>query len=452
MRSPFKVCSEILWLLDGLMDIAIILGLILINGVFAMSEIAIVSSRQIRLQQAADAGHEGARRALQLSREPTRFLSTIQVGITLIGILAGAFGESSIARRVEDWLNDIPWLADYAGPLSWVIMVIIITYLSLIFGELVPKRLAMMNPELIARTLSRPMHSLSRIAHPLVWLLSTSTELIIRLLRIEKRKEAPIFEEEIHSLVTQGTAEGALEHAEHDMLKNILRLDEQRVGTIMTLKKDMCVIDLDDDDGANLIKIADSPHSRIPVCRGDIDVIVGVLCKKEFLKALLTGAATDIESLVKPVPFVTIYTTTLELLEELRSSGAQVAIVHDGHDQTAGIVTMTDVMAAIVGDMAIEEDAYTPDFLQREDGSWLVNGQVDIGAFKDRFGLKQIPDEEENRIHSVAGMVFSMLGRVPREGDAVTVGNLRIEVIDMDGHRLDKALVTSLETPIEITG
>lgn len=426
------------------MDIAIIFGLVLLNGVFAMSEIAIVSSRQVRLQQAIDKGSEGARVALQLMHEPTRFLSTIQVGITLIGIFAGAYGEASLARRFENWLLQVDSLAPYAESLSTVLMVVCVTYLSLIFGELVPKRLALLNPEAIATIMARPMNMLSRIARPLVVLLSLSTEGILKLLHARKRDEPPIIEEEIHSLVRQGTAAGVLEESEQVMIKNVLRLDDQRVGNIMTLRRDVFYVDIEDSIEENRRKIAGSHYSRIPVCKGGLDNVIGILYAKDMLNRVLADQPLDLTALVKRPLFIPRYATALQLLEQFKKSKIHLAMVVDEHGQTSGLVSTNDVLEAIVGDLPAEDEEYEPDFVEREDGSWLVAGQVDIGAFKEHFDIKRLPEEEQGNYHTLGGLILTVLGQVPRVADTIELGNVRLEVIDMDGNRVDKVLVTSL--------
>jgi len=426
------------------MDIAIILGLILLNGIFAMSEIAIVSSRQIRLQQAIDDGNEGAKVALQLQEDPSRFLSTIQVGITLIGIFAGAYGEASIARRIEAALLDFEPLAPYAQGLSTALMVIIITYLSLIFGELVPKRLALLNPEGIAKVMSRPMNLLSRIARPLVALLSFSTEGMLKLLRAKKADEQPIIEEEIHSLMRQGTAAGLLEESEQAMVRNVLRLDDIRVGNIMTLRKELFYIDVEDPHEENRTKIANSPHSRIPVCKGSIDNVLGILYAKDVLNRIMSNQEPDLAALVTRPLFIPRYATGLQLLEQFKKSKSHLAIVVDEHGQTSGLVSLNDVLEAIVGDLPDEDEEYEPDFVEREDGSWLVSGQVDISTFKEHFGIKTLPEEEYGNYHTLGGLILTILGQVPRMADTVELPTIRLEVMDMDGNRIDKVLATKL--------
>lgn len=430
------------------MDILLIFGLILLNGVFAMSEIALVSSRQLRLEKEAEAGSDGARAALKLAREPTRFMSTIQVGITLIGILAGAWGEASIAERIEVYLLQVDWLAPWAEPLSLTLMVILITYFSLIFGELVPKRLAMHNPETIAKVVAQPMNLLSKAARPLVLLLSLSTEAILKLFGSQKAEEADIIEEEIHSLMKQGTEAGVLEESEHTMVRNVLRLDDQRVSTIMTLRKEVYFIDLEDDSDENLAKIKDSTHSRIPVCKGGIDNVMGFLYSKDVMTQVLGGKALDISEMIKRPLFVPNSATALQLLEQFKKSRVHLAIVVDEHGQTSGLVSVNDVLEAIVGDMPADDQEYEPDFVERDDGSWLVNALVDITEFKDKFGIKSLPEEEQGNYSTLGGLIMTVLGHIPKAATVLSVAGVQLEVLDMDGNRVDKVLVSRIQAPL----
>jgi len=422
------------------MDIAIIFGLILLNGIFAMSEMAIVSAKRLRLQQAAETGSESAKKALQLSQDPSRFLSTVQVGITLIGILAGAFGEDSIAGRLETRFLEISWLADYAGPLSWGVMVIIITYFSLIFGELVPKRLALMNPELIAKLVARPMDTISKFSAPLVWLLSVSTDALLRLLGARSVKQESIIEEEIHSLIRQGAESGEFEETEQQMIRNVLRLDQRRVGNIMTLRKDMFYLDLSHPFEQNRDKIANTAYTRLLVCREGLNNIVGVLETTAILQRLMHEQSLDIEALVQPALIVPRTLSTLQLLDRFKKSKTDLAIVVDEQNQTSGIVSVSDVMASIVGDFPLGDDDEEPDFVERDDHTWLVSGQVDTASFKDKFGIRALPEEEE--YHTVGGLIMTALGRLPKIADVVQLDEVRLEVMDMDGNRVDRVLVT----------
>lgn len=424
------------------MDIAIIFGLILLNGVFAMSEIALVSSRKLRLQQAAEAGVESAKVALQLVSEPSRFLSTVQIGITLIGILAGAYGEASIARRIEAALVDVAILEPYAQPLSLTLMVIIITYLSLIFGELVPKRLALLNPEGIANLVARPLHYLSVAARPLVVLLGKSTEFVLYVLRAKPAQHAPMFEEEIHSLMREGAAAGELEESEHEMVRNVLRLNGLRVGNIMRLKQEIIAINLEDSVETNCRRIGASGHSRLPVIDGSFDKVVGIVRAQDVIERLMGGQSIDWHALAKPLLKVQPATTALQLVERLKQSQSHLALVADGLGSVFGLVTITDVMEAIVGQMPGAETPVEPDFVIRDDGTWLVDGQVDLTSFKEHFAVKELPGENESSYHTLGGFILSVLGRLPRITDTLDFKAFRMEVVDMDGNRVDKVLVT----------
>lgn len=432
------------------MDIAIILGLILLNGVFAMSEIAIVSAKRLRLQQAADNGNPGARKALHLAEEPTRFLSTIQIGITLIGIMAGALGEASLLRKMETGLLELGLAAGYAQPVAWVLMIAAITYLSLIFGELVPKRLALMNPERISSVVARPMDMLAQVARPLVWLLSRSTEGVLRLLRARRHEEASLIEEEIHSLVAQGAESGVLERSEKDMVKNVLRLDEKRAGNIMTLREDAFYIDLADSDAVNLDKINRSHYFWIPACRGSFSQVEGILSVKDVLAGCCGATPVPLASLVQPPLYVAVDITLLQLLEAFKQSHHPIALVQDHNGQAAGLVTIADVMMAIVGEFPHARAHYDPDFVQRQDGSWLIDGQIDIASLKEKFSLRNLPEEDRNSYHTLGGLLLTVFDRIPKEGESIVIQDLRMEIVDMDGARVDKVLVTPV-IPIPLT-
>lgn len=432
------------------MDIAIIFGLILLNGVFAMSEIAIVSAKRLRLQQDADNGDAGAQKALELAEHPTRFLSTIQVGITLIGITAGALGEASLVQRLEAGLLEMGLAANYAHPLAWGLMIAIITYFSLIFGELVPKRLALMNPERISRMVARPMDFLAQIGRPLVWLLSHSTDLILRLLRARRQEENSLIEEEIHSLIAQGAEAGVLELSEKDMVKNVLRLDDKRAGNVMILPEEMFYIDLADSDADNLEKINRSPYFWIPACRGGFSQMEGILSVKDVLAARSSAEPVSLESLVQLPLMVAVDISLLQLLEAFKQSRHPAALVQDDQGHVAGLVTMADVMMAIVGDFPLSDEEYDPDMVQRDDGSWLLDGQIDIASFKDQFGLRKLPEEDRDCYHTLGGLLLTVFDRVPKEGEKTVIQDLCLEIMDMDGARVDKVLISRID-PSQLT-
>jgi putative hemolysin len=426
-------------------DILLIFLLIVMNGVFAMSEIALISARKTRLQHWADEGRRGAATALKMANEPSHFLSTVQVGITLIGVLNGAIGESAIADRLSAQIAQIPEIAAYSKPLSVALMVLIVTYFSLIIGELVPKRLAMRNPEPIASFLAGPMRGLSILVFPLVKLLSLSTELVLKLFRHGKGKEPSITEEEIQVLLEQGTEEGIFDRSEHELVSNIFRLDDKVIASVMTPRKDIFFLDLEDAFEHNRDKLIRSHYSRFPLCRGGFDQILGILRAKDILNCQMRGETIDLPSLVKPPLYVLASVSLMHFLEECKKTRMHFALVVDEYGEVEGLVTLNDVMEAIVGDIASEELQEEPLIVQREDGSWLIDGMMPIDKFTDLFELDGLLDEAKGNFHTVGGFVMQHIGRVPSAADWFEWENLRIEVVDMDKNRVDKLLVSRLD-------
>lgn len=425
------------------MDIFIIFVLFFLNGIFAMAEIAIVSSRKVRLQQWAEEGHRGAIAALKLADEPTRFLSTIQIGITLIGILSGAFGEAAIADRLLPYFAAIPLLAEFARPLSLGITVLLITYFSLIIGELVPKRIGMQNPEVLATVLAPPMLLLARATRPLVRFLSLSTETVLRVLGVKKPKEPSITEEEIKVLMEQGAEEGIFERAEQELVENIFSLDEKKVVSIMTQRKDIVALDIDDPLEDNLRIIKESVFTRYPVCKGGFENVLGMIQAKDLLHRLLDDKSVTLEGLVRPPLYVPEAISPMQLLEQFKRTRNHTALVVDEYGEIEGLVSINDVMEAIVGDLPTEASDSDEEIVQREDGSWLVDGMMSLDDFKEHFDLDMIEGEETGDFQTVAGFVIFMLGRVPVTADRVEWGGFTFEVVDMDRTRVDKLLVTA---------
>jgi putative hemolysin len=424
------------------MDIALLFALILLNGVFAMSEIAVVSSRKARLQNLADDGSRGARSALALSVEPSNFLSAIQVGITTVGILSGAIGESALADPLAAWLAGVPPLAPYARGIALTVVVVILTYFSVVVGELVPKRLALLAPEGIASVVARPMNGLARAARPLVWLLSSSSSLVLRLMGARRREEPPVTDEEIKVLMEQGAEAGVFHVSEQAIVSNVLRLDELRIGLIMTPRPDIDVLDLADADSELRRRIAESPYTRLVVCRDGLDHIVGILRTSDLLAAALAGERLDIERVLRPALYVPDSVTTTQLLENFRKARMQTALVVDEYGEVQGLVTLTDVMAAIVGELPSHELAEEQDVVKREDGSWLIDGGVSVERLKSLLDASgDLPGEEEHSFNTVGGFVLHMLGRIPAVADHFEWQGLRFEVVDMDRKRVDKVLV-----------
>lgn len=414
-----------------------------------MTEIALISSRKTRLQHWADEGRAGAATALKMANEPSHFLSTVQVGITLIGILNGAIGESAIAGRLEEHIAAIPELARYGKPLSVAIMVLVVTYFSLIVGELVPKRLAMRNPEPIASFFAGPMRLLSIAAFPLVKLLSLSTELALKLFGRMKGNEPSITEEEIHVLIEQGTQEGVFERSEHELVSNIFRLDDKSIASVMTPRKDIFFLDLQDPFEQNREKLALNRYSRFPLCRGGFEHILGIVRAKDILNAQLRGQPIDLPSLANPPLYVLSNISLMHFLEECKKTRVHFALVVDEYGEVEGLVTLNDVMQAIVGDIPSQDVNEEPMMAQREDGSWLIDGMMPVDKFADLFELDDALDDAKGNFHTVAGFVMNRLGRVPAAADYFEWEGLRVEVVDMDKNRVDKLLVSKMESQQE---
>lgn len=421
------------------LEVLFLLLLTVLNGLFAMSELAIVSSRRVRLQQLVEAGSAGARAALRLMDDPSRFLSTVQIGITLIGIFAGAFGGATVADRLGDRLDRIPALAGNGDAIAIGIVVVAITYLSLIIGELVPKRVALRNPERVAALVARPMRTLSRIAAPVVWFLGTSTDAVLRLLGLSGTREATVTEEEIKSLITEGTRAGIFDPREKLMIEGVLRLADRTVRSIMTPRHAVAWLDVEDDLDAIRQEIRTARVSRFPVCRGDLDEVIGVVQTKDLLDRLLQGAPLDLASAARKPLVVHDGTPVLKLLDLFKRFRAPMAIVVDEYGSVEGVVTKMDILETIAGDLGETGLEHEPDAVRRDDGSWLINGRMPVDEFEDVVGLRGLRDGGD--YHTVAGFVLSRLGHIPTAGESFTWNGARFEVMDMDGRRIDKILV-----------
>lgn len=434
-------------------DILIILGLILVNGVFAMSEIAIVTSKRIRLHKLAENGSRGAQAALDLSDSPSRFLSTIQVGITLIGIFNGAFGEASLVAALTPELATIQLIAPYAREISLATVVVGLTFASLILGELVPKRIAMLYPEAVASLISPLMLLLSRLMAPFVKILTGSTEFILRAMSLHHKKDDSVTEEEIAGLFREGTDAGLFEKTEHDIVSRALRLDDQRVAALMTPRMDVHFIDLEDPIEVNLAKIADSSYNRFPVCKGDISHIIGIVHAGSLFEQTIRSrsiSTIDIAAATKPPLFVPETISAMQLLETLKKNRAELALVIDEYGEIEGIVTLSDVLGALVGDVSvIDEEDHEEDVVRREDGSWLIDGGVTFDRFRELLASDvRFPEEASGTYHTLAGFVMTFLGHIPQISEHFEWEGYRIEVVDMDRNRIDRLLVTKLEDPL----
>ncbi|EXI76052.1 MAG TPA: hemolysin family protein [Candidatus Accumulibacter phosphatis] len=424
------------------MDVALLLFLIILNGILAMSEIAVVSSRQSRLQKLAEDGHSGARSALVLQQEPSTFLSTVQVGITTVGILSGAIGEAALAAPLADWLRSLALPEPHADAVAMTVVVVGVTYCSVVVGELVPKRLGLLAPERVASLVARPMGAVSRLARPLVWLLSSSSSLLLRLLGARRTQDSTVTDDEIKVLMGQGAEAGVFHASEQAIVSNVLRLDEQRISAIMTHRKDIYVLDLNAGEEEIRRRLADSPYRRIVVCRDGLDRIVGVLRTSDLLKGVLLGQPLAVEAFVRPALYVPASVTTTQLLETFRRAHQQCALMVDEYGGLQGLVTLTDVLTSIVGDLPTSDAPEELDIVVREDGSWLADGSVPIERLKGVLGIHgELPGEDDNAFNTLGGFVMYVLGRIPLPADHFTLEDLRFEVVDMDRHRVDKVLI-----------
>jgi putative hemolysin len=427
-----------------LTETVILLLLIVANGVFAMAEMAIVSARKARLQQLADEGDSGAGTALQLAEEPEDLLSTVQIGITLIGVMAGAFGGATIARELAGALGDIPFLAPYAEAIGVAIVVLLITYLSLVIGELAPKRLALYNAERIASRIASPMDTLSRIASPLARFLSLSAETVLRVLGIHPASEPPVTEEEIKILIEEGTEFGVFEPFEEELVDHVFRLADRKVSAMITPRTEIVWIDVDDSTEEIQRKVIASGHSRFPVAQGSLDHVFGAVLVQDLLCQSLSGQAIDLKTLLKRVPFVPENTPALEVLNRFKDTHSEMAFVLDEYGGLQGLVTTADILLAIVGEISGLGEAEEERSLQRADGSWLMDGLLPLDELQELFDLEDLPAAGTE---TLGGLVMALLGRVPSAGDHCEWGGLRFEVMDMDRHRVDKVLVVPSEPP-----
>jgi putative hemolysin len=426
-------------------ELFLILALLLANGVFAMSEMAIVSARKVRLRQRAETGDPNARKALELAEHPSRFLSTVQVGITLIGILAGAYGGATVAEQLAVYVERVPALVEYADEIAFAAVVAGVTFLSLVIGELVPKRIALLHPEAIARVVARPMHLLSVVATPIVNVLTASTDAILLVLGVRKTQQPPVTEEDISALIEEGTAAGVFEEEEQDLVEGIFSLGDLKVSSIMTPRMKMDWLDLEDPPEVNRDKMIKHRHSYFPVCEGGIDDLVGIVNVKDLWARMLESSDMDIRAEVREPLVVPATLRALRLLEKLRETGLRVAIVVDEHGGVEGIVTLNDVLEEITGDLRKTPAA---PIVRREDGSWLVEATVKVEDFFEAVELDPRTTPRGDYT-TLGGMLTNELGHIPTEGERVSLWGLRFEVVDMDGWRVDKVLVSPAPSPRE---
>ena len=424
-------------------ELLIVFLLILLNGFFAMSELAVVSSRRMRLEQMAQNGSTGARRALKLTEDPTGFLSTVQIGITLIGIVAGAYSGATFAEPLASVLRELAFIEESASAIAFVLVVIATTYLSLIFGELVPKRIALNNAEAIASFVAGPMTVLAVIGAPLVWFLRFSTETVLKLLRIKSTPESTVTEEEVKAMIAEGTETGVFEHAERNMLEGVLKLADRNVPSIMVPRPDTVWLSIEDPIETIMEEISTSGPSRFPLCRSDVDDVIGVLHVKNLLKSKTIPEEADLMQAVREPLYVSETMSVLDLLDRFRTSSVHMAVVLDEYGAFEGIVTPTDILTAIAGDLPEHEGDDEPDAVRREDGSWLLDGSMPVDAVERVLGDVTIAGDGD--YETLAGFVLDEMGHIPSVGECFDAQGWRFEVIDLDGRRIDKILARRLD-------
>lgn len=430
-----------------LFEVVILSLLILLNGVFALAELSIVSARRERLQTLVDSGNSGAAIALRMSQEPTALLSTVQVGITLISILAGAFGSAALTDEFAQLIEPLPVIGPYSRTIALGLVVGTITFFSVVLGELVPKRIALRNPERIASAVARPMKALSSLARPIVRLLSLATAFFLRLLGVpDDISESTVTEEEIKVLVEQGAQAGVFEEAEREMVESIFRFGDRQLRSLMTPRTEIVWLDIGDPEDDIWEAVRQSHHSRFPVCDGALDRVLGVVQAKDLLFSRCSDAPFDLRDTLQPPLFLPETMLALRALERFKQTGIQVALLVDEFGGIEGLVTLIDMMEAIVGDIPTLEEIAEPPVVMREDGSYLVEGYLNVDDLKDLLLADELPNEED--FQTLGGFVVSLIGRLPRVSDHVVWGDYRFEIVDMDGNRVDKVLISRRDVAV----
>lgn len=422
-------------------EILIIFVLILLNGIFALSEIAIITSRKIKLQKMSEEGNQKADVAIELAESPNQFLSTVQIGITLIGILAGAFGGATLSQAIARYIDTLPFLNQYSEAVGFIVVVLIITYLSLIIGELVPKRIALNNPEKIAVRIARPMKVISTITKPLVLFLSYSMDVVLKILQIKPKAEETASEEEIRLLIEEGTETGEFKETEEDIIKRVFTLDERRVSSLMTPKTDIVWLDVEESADSIKSKLNQSKRAMFPLCKRNLDNFLGVIPLKDIFEVEIEDGRT-LEKYMKNPVIIPESSDILDVLKLFKESNQHVhmALVIDEYGGVEGLITLYDVLEAIVGDIPDIDDTEEK-IVKRSDDGWLVDGAIPIDEFKEILGLEELPEEETDIYNTLAGFILHRLGRIPQTGETFKWGQLHLEIVDMDGRHIDKVLV-----------
>lgn len=447
------------------MDILLLVALIVLNGLFAMAEIALVTARKSRLQKLADEGDAAAATAVSLGDEPTQFLSTVQIGITAISVLNGIVGQAALAGPLAELLVGFGLEANASRIGATTLVVVSITYFTIVIGELVPKRLAQLNAEGVARFMARPVQTLAKLSGPFVWLLSASTDGLLRLVGKKEVASSNLTEEDIHAMLVEGSASGVIEKSEHDMVRNVFRLDDRQIASLMTPRSEIVFLDADQSFADNLETLISSDHTRFPVCHGGLHELVGIVTAKRLLKqhiryrpnsgdddSLAERMAKKLDDVIggdlSPVVYVPESLNGMQLLEQFRESGVQMVFVVDEYGEVLGLITLQDLLEALAGEFkpVDAEDVWA---VQRDDGSWLIDGLIPIPELKDRLELRDVPEEDKGRYHTLSGMMMWLIGKVPRTGEVAVWEGWELEVVDLDGNRIDKVLATQLPEPVE---
>jgi putative hemolysin len=428
-------------------EVLLIFLLLIINGIFSMSELSIVSARRIRLQQQAESGNKGAKAALELAESPNDFLSTVQIGITSVGILSGAFGGATIAQVIAEWFNQFPALSPYGVAISFVIVVAVITYFSIIIGELIPKSFALNSPEKIASIVARPMQILSRLSSPVVWLLSAPTSFVLRFFRVQASVEPPVTDEEIKGLIDAGTKAGVFEETEQNLIESVIHLGDYRVASVMTPRTKILWLDIDAPLEKIKEKLINSRYSRLPVAQGSLDNLLGYAPAKHLLGHLLKESELSLRKTLKQPIYVPETNTVLELLECFKEAHTHFAVVVDEFGGVEGVVTMNDVLETIVGDFSNSQHS-SPEkgIVPLPDGSWILDGRTPIVDFKLILNIKELEGEERDQYHTLAGFVMVQLGRLPEVGETFEWNDFEFKIVGMERNRLDKVLITALSS------
>lgn len=421
------------------LSVAIVLLLIVLNGVLAMSELAIVSARPNRLQQLAEDGNKGAKVAINLASDPSKFLSTVQIGITLIGIINGAFGGATLSGPVGNQLARITFIEPYAQEIAGAAVVLLITYLSLIIGELVPKQLALQRTEAAASLVAPLMQMLAKLTAPVVWFLAVSNNAVLKLLRADQSDEPAVTEEEVRVLLMQATDAGIFERAEQEMVAGVFGLGDRTAGELMTPRHAIVFLDLAESDEENMSRMATTHYQVYPVCDGSTDNVVGVVSTRDLWHQHVANKQISIRETMRPALFVPEISPVLSVLQQMRDNKASIAIVIDEYGGVEGLLTINDVLGGVVDEIGAHEgDDVIEGVTRREDGTWLADGVLGAHEVREIFHIKELPGEEAGRFETIGGFILDQLGHIPVEGESVEVEGFRIEVVDMDGHRIDK--------------